>query len=122
VLLAHPAVSEAAVFGIPHEDWGEAVTAVVILREGWSGKARAPVRREAEELGMGASGFGRKMWPEPIQRDAREFSSDDLVEHCRRQLAAFKVPKFLGFAQDFPRNAGGKVMKGELARMLLGGG
>lgn len=34
VLYAHPAVREAAVVGIPHERWGEAVHAVVVLREG----------------------------------------------------------------------------------------
>lgn len=32
VLLQHPCVKEAAVVGIPHSDWGEAVTAVVIAR------------------------------------------------------------------------------------------
>lgn len=34
VLLTHKAVSEAAVFGIPHERWGEAVHAVVTARRG----------------------------------------------------------------------------------------
>jgi long-chain acyl-CoA synthetase len=29
VLLTHPKVGDAAVFGIPHEDWGEEVKAVV---------------------------------------------------------------------------------------------
>jgi long-chain acyl-CoA synthetase len=33
VLFRHPAVLEAAVFGIPHPRWGEAVHAVVVLRE-----------------------------------------------------------------------------------------
>lgn len=34
VLREHPSVREAAVVGIPHPDWGEAVTAVVIAAEG----------------------------------------------------------------------------------------
>ena len=33
-LLAHPAVAEAAAFGIPDADWGEAVHAAVVLRHG----------------------------------------------------------------------------------------
>jgi O-succinylbenzoic acid--CoA ligase len=33
VLLAHPAVAEAGVFARPHAEWGEAVTARVVLRE-----------------------------------------------------------------------------------------
>lgn len=32
ILLTHPAVAEAAVYGTPHPDWGEAVTAALILR------------------------------------------------------------------------------------------
>jgi acyl-CoA synthetase (AMP-forming)/AMP-acid ligase II len=32
VLAAHPAVSETAVIGVPHEKWGETVKAIVVLR------------------------------------------------------------------------------------------
>ena len=34
VLYEHPSVAEVAVLGLPHERWGEAVTAVAALREG----------------------------------------------------------------------------------------
>lgn len=34
ILLQHPAVQRAAVVGLPHERWGEAVTAIVVLRAG----------------------------------------------------------------------------------------
>ncbi|HEV8297273.1 MAG TPA: class I adenylate-forming enzyme family protein [Acidimicrobiales bacterium] len=39
VLLAHPAVSEAAAIGIPSRQWGEAVAAVVVLSSGTSTSA-----------------------------------------------------------------------------------
>jgi len=35
-LLEHPAVAEASVIGMPHEYWGEAITAFVHLRPGMS--------------------------------------------------------------------------------------
>jgi len=37
-----------------------------------------------------------------------------LLEHCRGQLARFKVPREITFLNALPRNPSGKVLKREL--------
>ena len=39
---------------------------------------------------------------------------DELIDHCRAQLAKFKVPKAVTFVSELPRNPSGKVLKREL--------
>jgi acyl-CoA synthetase (AMP-forming)/AMP-acid ligase II len=43
---------------------------------------------------------------------------DDLVEHCRAQLARYKVPKDVTLIDALPRNPSGKVLKRELRQVL----
>jgi feruloyl-CoA synthase len=78
VLLAHAAVSEAAVIGIPDPRWGESVIAFVVR------KAGAAVEES------------------------------ELLEHCRSELANYKVPKKVQFIDALPRNSMNKTLKRKL--------
>lgn len=47
-------------------------------------------------------------------RPGAEVTADELIEHCRGQLAKFKVPAAVEFIDALPRNPSGKVLKREL--------
>jgi long-chain acyl-CoA synthetase len=78
VLVTHAAVQDAAVFGIPNEEFGEEVKAAVELAPGFS-----PSDALAEEL----------------------------IAHCRTQLAGYKAPRSIDFEAQLPRAPTGKLMK-----------
>ncbi len=49
-----------------------------------------------------------------VLRPNTEATADELIVHCRDQLARFKVPKEIVFLDALPRNPSGKVLKREL--------
>jgi acyl-CoA synthetase (AMP-forming)/AMP-acid ligase II len=49
-----------------------------------------------------------------VRREGADVTEDELIEHCRTQLARFKVPKAVVFLDALPRNPSGKVLKREL--------
>ncbi len=44
-------------------------------------------------------------------------SADELIAHCRDQLARFKVPKDVTLLDALPRNPSGKVLKRDLREL-----
>ncbi|WP_225824455.1 FadD3 family acyl-CoA ligase [Streptomyces naphthomycinicus] len=49
-----------------------------------------------------------------VRRPRSHLTADDLITWSRREMANYKVPRTVEFLPELPRNAGGKVMKGEL--------
>lgn len=78
VMMTHPAISLAAVVGVPHESHGEEVKAFVILKE------------EASA------------------------SSDEIINWCKENMAAYKYPREVEIRETLPMTATGKILKREL--------
>jgi acyl-CoA synthetase (AMP-forming)/AMP-acid ligase II len=81
VLINHPAVMDVAVFGIPNEDFGEEVKAVV-----------QPAVMPADD-------------------DATAALARELIAYCRSQLADVKCPRSVDFREELPRHPTGKLYK-----------
>ena len=78
VVFGHPAVTEVAVIGVPHEKWGETVKALVVV--------------------------------DP----AVEVSEQDIIDHCRDNMAHYKCPTSVEFRTELARTATGKLQKYKL--------
>lgn len=68
-------VSEVAVISIPDAYWIEAITAIVVLKDGVS------------------------------------MNEQDIIDFCKERLSKFKVPKYVQFTSELPKNPSGKVLK-----------
>jgi len=76
VIYQHPAILEAAVFGVPDPQWGEIVMACVVSKPG------------------------------------RALSAAELIAHCKRALANYKVPRRIEFFEtELPKSGSGKILK-----------
>ncbi|MEU9296896.1 FadD3 family acyl-CoA ligase [Streptomyces sp. NPDC048266] len=49
-----------------------------------------------------------------VRRPGARVTEDDLIAWSRREMANYKVPREVEFVTELPRNASGKVVKGEL--------
>ncbi|MER6099537.1 FadD3 family acyl-CoA ligase [Streptomyces sp. NPDC001728] len=49
-----------------------------------------------------------------VRRPGSRITADDLIAWSRREMANYKVPREVEFVTELPRNASGKVVKGEL--------
>ena len=101
VLLQHPSIAAAAVFGMPHGRLGEQVAAVIVLdRAAWDGLTLT----------------SKSVLP---TSSLPVLTSIDVIQHCRKRLSAFKLPRIIA-AQHTPLllNASGKIIKPLLSQQL----
>jgi acyl-CoA synthetase (AMP-forming)/AMP-acid ligase II len=90
-LYSHPAVAEAAVVGVPHTYWGEAVYAVVRLRSGTSLSAEQLVEHCAGQLARYKLPKRVEFWDELPQSAAGKVLHREIRERLRREAQAVPV-------------------------------
>ncbi len=73
-----------------------------------------PAVLEAAVVGRPDERWGEVPVAFVVLRQGAVATADELLEHCRAELARFKVPKAITFLEALPRNPSGKVLKREL--------
>jgi fatty-acyl-CoA synthase len=69
---------------------------------------------EAAVIGQPDARWGEVPVAFVVSREGAVTTADELIAHCRAQLARFKVPKAITFLDALPRNPSGKVLKRQL--------
>jgi acyl-CoA synthetase (AMP-forming)/AMP-acid ligase II len=53
-----------------------------------------------------------------VVRRGTTVTAEELVEHCRGQLASYKKPRRIMFVDELPKNASGKILRREMRSMV----
>jgi acyl-CoA synthetase (AMP-forming)/AMP-acid ligase II len=69
---------------------------------------------EAAVFGVEDEQFGQRLKAVIVTREGRDLSADEVKQFVKSNLAGFKVPRDVEFADELPRTSTGKVLKREL--------
>jgi len=69
---------------------------------------------EAAVFGVEDEQFGQRLKAVVVTREGRDLSADEVKQFVKSNLAGFKVPRDVEFAEELPRTSTGKVLKREL--------
>jgi len=76
-----------------------------------------PEVADAAVIGVDDEKFGKRLRAYAVVAAGSDPTADELKRHVRENLARYKVPRDIVFISELPRNATGKVLKRELAKL-----
>lgn len=65
--------------------------------------------------------FGEVVHAFIVPAPGQEPTEDEIIEHCKKLIADYKVPASISFSDELPRNPGGKVLKNRLREIVPSG-
>jgi long-chain acyl-CoA synthetase len=78
-----------------------------------------PAIAAAATIGIPDQLFGEEVAAFIVLKEGMKVTEEELIEHCKSELADYKCPKTIRIVKDIPKGPTGKLLKRELARRYV---
>jgi acyl-CoA synthetase (AMP-forming)/AMP-acid ligase II len=73
--------------------------------------AEHPAVMEVAVIGVADERLGQEIKAIIVLKAGHHITEEEIIEHCRENLAAFKKPRSVDFVDELPKNPTGKILK-----------
>ena len=67
--------------------------------------------QDVQVIGVPDKRYGEEIWASVILKEGKSMTEEEMKEYIMSHMARHKVPRYIEFVDDFPKNAAGKILK-----------